>query len=658
MRPTSLRWCCATGCAETRLTMPAARRGSNGRSQPLKAVFFPRSGMDDLGSLRGLPPRLTGAPPDTWQDALLAARIFAHCGPKIGGLWLKARAGGVRDAFLDHLGALTGRESWIRVPPSVSLCALTGGIDLPATTLAGRLVYRPGLLEKACGGVLLIPMAERLEAPVAALIGAAIDTADPGSGSDDQRARFSLIAIDECAGPDEHPPAALADRLGLIVDLNAVSWHQVKVPSEPVSADRPPLIGNVLVDDRDLELLSVLAQAAGAPSLRMLRHLHVICRMIAALNGRDSVSQPDILTALRLGLGVEFCPQPERLPEQAASEQQEEHAALPDCPESQEADGTAEDPLQVSQALSQLCDLDAAPTEGTIAGLPEFVASQAQASPRAAAGKSGAARKDARRGRPVSTSRSAPYPDARPHLIATLRAAAPWQAIRSRNRQLLAERLSNSPRRPVRAPRILVTKEDYRFQRLRHETPSTAIFLVDASGSTALERLGETKGAIEQLLARCYVRRDEVAMISFRGTGAETVLSPTRSLVQAKRRLAGLPGGGATPLVAGLQRGLEMAVGVRRQGSTPILVLLTDGRGNIALDGTPDRHRAADELNGLATKCRALQIRCLCIDIARRPREAVATLAETMGAQLHVLRHADARQMSDVVNLSLQETRA
>ncbi len=203
-----------------------------------------------------------------------------------------------------------------------------------------------------------------------------------------------------------------------------------------------------------------------------------------------------------------------------------------------------------------------------------------------------------------------------------------------------------------------MVKDDFRYVRLRHAAPSTAIFVVDASGSTALERLGETKGAIEQLLARCYVRRDEVALISFRGTEAELLLPPTRSLTAAKRKLSGLPGGGPTPLAAGLKAGLELALSVERRGSTPVLVLLTDGSGNIALDGTADRARAAEELSHLAKTCKARELRTICIDIARRPRESVTHLAGMLGADLHILRHADARRVSHLVDLSMQEARA
>lgn len=628
--------------------------------------------MDDLRAINTLasagqmtPKRAADTP---WQDALLAARVLAAGGTGLGGLWLRGRAGGVVDAYLEHLrGLLAPTHNWVRVPASVPLCALTGSIDIPATALAGRLVHQPGLLAKADRGVLLLPMAERLDSPVAAVIGAAMETGrctTPGrTGQSGDRAatRFQVVAIDESAEAEERLPAALADRLGLIVDLNAVAWSQVRFPGKIPAAPRHADDARVKLDDDLLGFLSAAASAAGAPSLRSLQHLARISRVLALLDGRKRVNETDAVTALRLSLGLAIAP-----PRQASSEcadipaEDMPPAAGEPAPHdtSEPSQTPGEDPEDALASQASLNDLLAAIQAGTIAGLPEF--STPRKAPRTAArsGKSGAVRKDSRRGRPVSSSRSAPYPGARPHIIATLRAAAPWQLIRSRNRQLLAAKLNKPAAAARRQPRTLVTRDDYRYQRLRHETPSTAIFLVDASGSTALERLGETKGAIEQLLARCYVRRDEVAMIAFRGTSAETVLPPTRSLVMAKRKLAGLPGGGATPLAAGLERGLDMALSVRRQGSTPVLVLLTDGRGNIALDGSPDRVRAAEQLARIATCCRSQDVRSICIDIARRPREAVTDLAAAMGADLHFLRHADARYMSDVVNASFQEARS
>jgi len=106
---------------------------------------------------------------------------------------------------------------------------------------------------------------------------------------------------------------------------------------------------------------------------------------------------------------------------------------------------------------------------------------------------------------------------------------------------------------------VIVRPADIHLSRYETRRDRLLIFTVDASGSAALARLAEAKGAVELLLAQAYARRDQVALVAFRGDGAETLLPPTRSLVQAKRRLAGLPGGGGTPLAAGLLAAGEMA---------------------------------------------------------------------------------------------------
>lgn len=175
----------------------------------------------------------------------------------------------------------------------------------------------------------------------------------------------------------------------------------------------------------------------------------------------------------------------------------------------------------------------------------------------------------ARTGRPVGCRRGDPR-RGRLDLLATLRTAAPWQALRRTGEE---------------TRRIVVRRDDLRIRILKQRTETTTVFCVDASGSAALERLAEAKGAVELLLAEAYVRRDRVALVAFRGTGAELVLPPTRSLTRAKRGLSGLPGGGGTPLAAGIDAAVAVALGVRRGGSRPAIVLLTDGRANVARSG-------------------------------------------------------------------------
>jgi magnesium chelatase subunit D len=251
----------------------------------------------------------------------------------------------------------------------------------------------------------------------------------------------------------------------------------------------------------------------------------------------------------------------------------------------------------------------------------------------AATGRSGAARRSAVRGRPIGSARGALRGGARLDLMATLRAAAPWQAMRRRE----------SPSHP---DGFLVRSDDFHVRRFRERRESTTLFAVDASGSQALHRLAETKGAVELLLADCYVRRDRVAVIAFRGAQAQLLLAPTRSLVHARRSLASLPGGGGTPLASGLAAARELAATILRDGGTPLLVLLTDGSANVALDGAGGRDRAFSDALATARAWAGLGASALVVDTAPRAHEQARALARAMDARYVALPDADAHALA------------
>ncbi|MGG5811504.1 VWA domain-containing protein, partial [Falsiroseomonas sp. CW058] len=198
-------------------------------------------------------------------------------------------------------------------------------------------------------------------------------------------------------------------------------------------------------------------------------------------------------------------------------------------------------------------------------------------------------------------------------------------------------------------PHLRIHRDDIRLRRFEHRAGTTAIFAVDASGSAALHRLAEAKGAVEMLLGDCYARRDQVAVVAFRGRTAELLLPPTASLPRARRSLAGLPGGGATPLAAGLEAAGAVAAEARRRGRTPLLVLLTDGRANVARGGATGRDAAEADALAAALPLRLAGIPALLVDTAPRPQPYAKRLAEAMGARYLPLPAADAARLSGAV---------
>jgi len=159
---------------------------------------------------------------------------------------------------------------------------------------------------------------------------------------------------------------------------------------------------------------------------------------------------------------------------------------------------------------------------------------------------------------------------------ATLRAAAPHQLFRRR-------------RRPDEsARRVFITKDDVRLKKLTRRAASLTIFLVDASGSMALNRISVAKAAALKIVQLSYTKRDMVALVEMSGDAAVVVLPPTRSTLAVSRRLAALPCGGGTPLAHGLRASARVAANARRaRGKSTVgavrEVILTDARPTVSL---------------------------------------------------------------------------
>jgi magnesium chelatase subunit D len=164
-----------------------------------------------------------------------------------------------------------------------------------------------------------------------------------------------------------------------------------------------------------------------------------------------------------------------------------------------------------------------------------------------------------------------------------------------------------------------------------------------------LQRLAEAKGAVELLLADCYVRRDQVALIAFRDDTAELLLPPTRSLVRAKKALAALAGGGATPMAAALDLARDMAERAGKQGTTMQYVILTDGAANVARDGTRSREAGTADALAAARMLAISPSSGLVIDTAQRPQPRARELADTLRSAYLTLPKADAQTLNRAI---------
>jgi len=203
---------------------------------------------------------------------------------------------------------------------------------------------------------------------------------------------------------------------------------------------------------------------------------------------------------------------------------------------------------------------------------------------------------------------------------------------------------------PPRSPAFHVDVTDLHVRVERQPSRTAAVFAVDASGSQALRRLGEVKGAVELLLADSYVRREEVALVAFRGRSAELLLPPTRSPARARRLLAGLPGGGGTPLAAGLDAASRVATELRRREVEPLIVVLTDGRANVDLSGAGGRAEAHADALAVASAIGRSGVQTLLVDTSRRGDRRARHVAAAMLARYEHLPVTRARSVREAVD--------
>ena len=581
------------------------------------------------------------------EDAVAAARarasaalgVLAVAGHRIGGIVLRDSSAGAQQWIAALKSRLPQSVRVVRLPSSATDDRIFGGLDLAATIASGTPVAERGVVADAHGGVVVIPLIERMPVATQARLGAVLDTGvaqvlrDGVCAAFD--AEFTLIAIDESEEDVWGVAAPLRDRLALVLDGDVRVDESMLPPASLIQSARA-MVAQVHASDDVMIGIGTLCVAFGIGSERAARQALWAARALAALDERLVVEESDIALAAQLVLMPRATRVPAPPPDE--DEQQEEAAPPEQSPPEATSSDTPPDAPEDRPMEDRLVDAVAAAIPPEL--LVELLA-RAQR-PSQEVGRAGAEKESWTRGRQVAARRGKPDGVRRLHVLETLRAAAPWQRARARARHA----------GDVPARSLIVERDDFRIRRYVERAGTSVIFVVDASGSAAAQRLGEAKGAVEALLAESYARRDRVSLIAFRGTTADVLLPPTRALARARKLLASLPGGGGTPLAMAIDTAITAGVAARRAGTLPVIVFLTDGRANVARDGKGGRAESMRDALDAASQFRASNLSSVLIDTSPRPEPMARRVAEALGARYVPLPVVDARAIAGAVALA------
>lgn len=571
-------------------------------------------------------------------DAPRLALSMLALDSRLRGIALSGSIGNGKSALLTGFAALVPDLAIFDLPVSGDQEALLGGLDVEATIKSGRRVFREGLLARAHGGVLLAEACHLLPEHTVNVLMSALDESrvrierDGVSRQIDTHFRL-LTSFDPQEGM---PRAHLLDRIGLIVSLPKLSsglerkevlrrhlhssddeWTEELDLMRSLIDSAREILPDVSISQKMTRKIIDTALALGVEGHRADRFAQLTACASAALALRTEVIDDDLEIAVRLVL----LPRATRVPANSTPPEQRENPTPPPAESSVESNAGVSQTEQPPEPIDEV--LEAIETD-----LP--IALESLPFARQRTGRSGSrGAVEGTRGRHIG---SVPGSLRRRRLdvVATLRAASRWQRLRPRGKS-----------------RVSVKSEDFRVKRFRSKAGTLFIFAVDASGSMALNRMRQAKGAVHALLTQAYIHRDKVSLVTFRGESAEVALPPTNSVELLRRAVDQIPTGGGTPIAATLLRTMEIAEAARRKGFKNIcLVLLTDGRANIGLRG--NRQAVEQELQLLSLSLADQKIQSLVIDTQRSflshgPGE---TLAGWLGGRYLYLPNASADQLA------------
>lgn len=561
---------------------------------------------------------------------------------------------------------------FVTLPLGATEDRVLGSLDLSRALSGGHKAFQPGLLASAHRGLLYIDevnlLADHLVDVLLDVAAMGVNRVQREGLSVSHPARFTLVGTMNLEEGDLRPQ--LLDRFGLMVEVTAprekavraeVVRRRIGFEADPAAyvelwrtqqdglqvtlATAQALLPQVTLDDALLDLISHLCCELEVASLRADIVMYKTARAIAALAGRIRVTPQDVRGAAELVLPHRRRRKPfeqpgldqdklDELMRQAQQDSPPQEAASAGAGSDQQAqDGGQAGGGQPSQESGQP---DGEQHEQVFAaaasGPTARISVQAQCSPgeSATSGRRSMAQQ-APRGHVLRA-----VPDEQPTSIAigaTLRSAA----LRGTDGG------------------VQVTRQDLHQQVRIGTSANLILFVVDASGSMAAQRRMEAlKGAVLNLLTDAYQQRDEVAVVAFRGQRAELLLAPTRSVDLAEQGLRDLPTGGRTPLPHALQLALEtlQRAGANAKGNPPLLVLLTDGKGNVALNEGGDPWR---ETLAMAELLAGRRVPALVIDTENGYLRLgrAAQLAQALGAECLTLEELSADSLALTVRARL-----